>query len=287
MTILITGSSGFVGTDLSRRLSGVHRLIGLDINPPVYPIDCYIECDLSTNIPELNEHIDVCIHLASSVGGFLHNINNLDIAAINQRIDSNVMSMCIVNGCQHVVFFSSINVFEERQQFEHAPLKYNSTYATSKINSERFFENSCINLMIVRPTNIFGIQQTRMHKNFGESHVIPELLDKISAAQDELVVLGDGTQQRNFVHVSDISRFVIKNLGLDGKYYFNLRSNILITIAQLANELMIFRNKIVPIRYEKCFMEFEKMKIRNFPMSVPERFGWINSITTIQEGLNF
>ena len=295
MNILITGSSGFVGTDLTKRLINNHKVIGVDIQEPKYNPNKFVCWDLTQNRQEFvkelaKNRVDVIIHLASAVGGILYNNASHDIFDVNSAINRNVLHLCEIIGCDKFIFFSSINVFEDRQFYRHEPLTKLSTYAASKADAELRIESGYNisgkpkNYMIVRPTNIFGAEQHKIHETIGESHVIPDLLQKIDN-NEILEVFGDGSQVRNFVHVSDISKFIIRNLFFEKVHYFNLRSNITISIKELVDELLKFRDKTMQIKYLKEYLKFEKIHIQDFDMTIPEKFGWKCEINSIQDGL--
>lgn len=104
----------------------------------------------------------------------------------------------------------------------------------------------------------------KSHAKFGESHVIPDLLTKIESTETEIEVFGDGSQIRNFLHVDDITEFLTHILEIEGQHFFNLRSDILISIENLARELIEFTKKDISIRFLPDFMKYEQMRIKNF-----------------------
>ena len=144
-----------------------------------------------------------------------------------------------------------------------------------------FFSSWIENLTIIRPTNIFGKSQMKSHAKFWESHVIPDLLTKIAEAQDAIEVFWDGSQIRNFIHVDDINEFLLQILSLEWQYFFNLRSDILLSIGELAHELIEFSRKQVKIKFLPEFMKYEQMKICNFNTSYIESFGFRKVVDSI------
>ena len=290
MNILVTGSAGFVGSDLVPRLNALgHLTIGIDILDE-HLSKMFFRHNLEEPFPYDLPRVDVCIHLASSVGGIVFNVLQTDIAATNNKINETVIDLCHKTKCTKVVYFSTINVFERSEEFIHQKidtLDQYSNYAISKVEGEWLFEKSFDDLIIIRPTNIFGKYQVRRHTKVGESHVIPDLLKKIDDSQ-ELEVFGDGSQIRNFIHVSDITKFVVRNIiSINGRRYFNLRSDNTITIKQLVQDLLRSRLKSMPVKYLPVYLKYELFTIRNFDIDIPIRNKFEITVNSIIQGLEF
>ncbi len=286
MNILVTGSAGFTGQVLVEQLKKAdHHVIGIDIDLENQS-DTFIQHDLTQPFRD-KMNIDIVIHLASAVGGFLFNLKP-EIIEINDKINNNVLRICKNASCNHLIFFSSINVFEVNQSFVHDSLvsiDQKTPYAISKARWEFLFSKYIKNFMVIRPTNLFGKEQCRRYQKVGESHVIPDLLKKIEAG-GELIVFGDGTQVRNFLHVNDVCEFVKLNLSFSGQHFFNLRSEITITIGELAKILLEFLGKKTDIRFDHQFMSYELFRIPNFDLTIPKRYGFESKVMSIKEGLS-
>ena len=67
--ILVTGSSGYIGSHLCKMLSGKYEIHGLDIHEPVVPVDKFYKVDINRlfTIPDQTEPYDAVIHLAALV----------------------------------------------------------------------------------------------------------------------------------------------------------------------------------------------------------------------------
>ncbi|CAG1769814.1 partial dTDP-4-oxo-6-deoxy-D-allose reductase, partial [uncultured bacterium] len=204
--ILVTGAAGFIGQYLCEHLNAMGMsVIGLDKRDA--DLSCeFIRHDLTQTYAGRIE-ADICVHLASSVGGILfNNAAKADMIEYNASVNRGVIELLRAGGCQRMVFFSSINVFESNPTFDHGCIQAPpalTSYAMSKADGEREFSNVFEHFTVIRPTNVFGKRQIRTHDQFGESHVIPDLMKKIQES-DIVDVLGDGTQRRNFVLVQDL-----------------------------------------------------------------------------------
>lgn len=149
---------------------------------------------------------------------------------------------------------------------------------------ERLLAAQCQNFTVVRPTNVFGPHQPCAGAAVGESHVIPDLLRKL-AAPAPFEVLGDGSQRRNFLHVDDLVRFLIAVLAGPPRAWFNVRSDIELTIGALANRLMQATGQHRPIAYRPEFMSYEPAPIRPFDLSAARAVGWRPLVADLVDGL--
>lgn len=290
--VLITGCNGFIGKYMCNHfIANGLSVLGIDKHDVQASYNfTFLKADLSSEIVLNDVKIDHCIHLASDVGGILYNANDaVGMIDYNNNINKNLLTILNSSDCSKMVFFSSINVFENDKSFYHDEVLIKPSitpYAISKWEGETFFRNNISNLTIIRPTNVFGKMQTAMHDKVGESHVIPDLLKKISHS-NVINVLGDGTQVRNFVHVQDIVEYVFANLNFTGLNYNNLRSDMLITINTLVMELIKYASKECDVIYQKEYMKFEHFKIKNFDISPILKKGWHTKFNSIQDGLKF
>ncbi len=287
MRVLVTGSAGFLASWLIPTLQNAgHHVIGVDrINESISTER--ITHDLQIPLTDKMQ-FDSCIHLASSVGGFLFNAKQRDLLATEEIIAHNIIQLCHRSNCENFIFLSSINVFENSQiPDEHGELKVfnqKTPYAQSKARIEVLLQSQFDNLMILRPTNFFAAQQPRNHHEVGKSHVIPDLLHKIHTAEF-LEILGDGNQLRNFIHLSDISNFIVKNIARPGLQHLNLRSDLFLTILELARSLMEITGIHKKITYRPEYLQYEPVQISRFCQRRPRQLGWAPKIDSIAWGL--
>jgi UDP-glucose 4-epimerase len=287
MKILVTGSAGFLSSWLIPALQNAgHYVIGIDRIHENISTEC-ITHNLQMPLARKLE-FDSCIHVASSVGGFLFNAKEFDLLSTEETIAHNIIQLCRESNCENFIFLSSINVFENSEiPDEHDELKIfnqKTPYAQSKARIESLFQSQFQNFMILRPTNFFAVNQPRNHCEVGKSHVIPDLLQKIYN-EEFLEILGDGSQLRNFIHLSDISTFIIKNIARQGGHHLNLRSDLFLTILELARSLMEITGIHKKIAYRPEYLKYEPVQISRFSQIRPRQLGWIPEINSMACGL--
>lgn len=291
MNILVTGSSGFLGRWLTQDLKDLgHHVIGIDkvndFERDESPHSFY-HLDLRKPRPSISERIDIIVHLASSKGGFLRNWDDSDLIEDELAMIMSLRNLYKASGSQKLIYLSSINIFEcSGVQPEHAFCSEapRSAYAQAKLATEKYIERNFDCFSILRPTNFFGPLQPRLGKSYGQSHVIPDLIEKIKT-QSRIEVFGDGTQKRNFIHLSDLSNFIQKVFASNTPQYSHLRSKLVLSIKELVEILMREHDTIKPIDFRPEYMSYELMPLTSFESLSAHAIKWTPKVYSLAEGL--
>lgn len=252
MKILITGSTGMVGRNISQ-----YKLFeSMELLLPTR-----LQLDLSNFTATLkfikSSKPDFIIHAAGKVGGIIANMTeptnflvenvdigrNLIIAAKHCDIKKliNISSSCLYPR------FSK-NPINENQILKGELEPTNEGYALAKILALKLCEyihqeDSSFQYKTIIPCNLYG-----PYDKFDEnsSHLIPAVLNRIHNAKvnnsESIKIWGDGTARREFMHVRDLADFVafavtnftklpqVSNVGLGKDYsikeYYTAISNI-------------------------------------------------------------
>lgn len=233
MTILITGVAGFVGTNLTRKLlSQGHRIIGLDNfcrgnknnllefwNEELFH---FVELDL-VDYDILIENL-LQFHDKYTIDQVWHLAANSDIPAGVADIDVDfrntfMTTMNIVKSMKmlkigSLVFASTSAVYgdlgDKKINENAGPLMPISNYGAMKLASEALIsasvESFLNNAYIFRFPNVIGVPATH--------GVILDFIEKLKLEPTCLNVLGDGTQQKAYLHVDeliDAMCFIVSN----------------------------------------------------------------------------
>ena len=213
--ILITGGCGFLGWNLRQALSLDYDLYILDKIP--YELaqskllgithEQYIECDLRDSVDKLSECIesfDVIIHLAATSNTQEAKDNfsiDLDNSLKSTWVLAEAMKRASCN--PHVIFPSSQHVYghsASEPDLRDRKLLPVSSYGAAKIGAEAIFSaysmQGCLTATIVRLSNIIGPRE-----NYG---VLVDFIKRLKTNPNKLEIWGDGSQRRNFLHVSDL-----------------------------------------------------------------------------------
>jgi UDP-glucose 4-epimerase len=207
MRIAVTGSSGQVGSRLVAHLSKSHDVRGFDLRPG--PVSTSLDVAAPETISALRD-FDVIFHLAAAISV----PESVEDPSLYVR--SNVQGTVHVldaarRGDARVIFVSTAAVYGEPQGSpipETHPLNPTSPYGQSKATGEdfsRLFHRLYgLDVSIVRPFNIYSED---LKPDNPYSGVIAIFLRNARQGRP-LEIHGDGGQTRDFVHVSDVVRFL-------------------------------------------------------------------------------
>ena len=216
MRVLITGGAGFIGANLSDELlANGHAVTVLDdlstgkrSNLEGQDVELIIGSILDLDlITELAADVDAIVHLAarSSVPRSLE--NPIATHHANAGGTLHVLEASRAVGGRHVVMASSSSVYganPELPKRESAMTRPMSPYAASKLAAESYAlaygTSFNIPTLAFRFFNVFGRLQAAGHVY---AAVIPAFVDA-ALRGTTISVHGDGTQSRDFTHVSTV-----------------------------------------------------------------------------------
>ncbi len=218
-TIGITGCDGFIGKHLI-------ELIG---KSGKYDIRCF-KGDLlkEEDVKDFFKKgdIDMVIHLA---GAFFGDFNTL--LNVNFKTTENLVRIGTENGMRKIIFSSTGAVYGEpvnNASKESDPTKPNTYYGITKLFAEKIIELYSylrgLEYVILRFPNVYG--------EGNDKGVIFNFLRDIKE-KGAITVYGDGSATRDFLHVSDACRAIIKSINYKGSEIFNISNPTKISISGL------------------------------------------------------
>ena len=234
---VVTGANGLVGKALVRHLvaTGVDT-VAVD-HQATMNHDCqFVLADLrQSSALETLLHKDTCIfHMAARASvaisvqdpvGDFHN----NVAAFLEVLESARRADC------QVIFPSSSAVFNSDEPLPHTERAYTkptSPYGAAKLACEGYCAayHRCfdLNVKIARMFNVYGPEMNRF--------AIFDFIKKIKANPNEIEILGDGNQMRDYLYIDDTVEglVTIAESGVAGEDY-NLASGVPITSVELAS----------------------------------------------------
>lgn len=225
MKILLTGSSGFVGIYLSKKLNELgYTVVGIDKNYSENKyLNQFFQYDLSNlKFNEIKdksafENLDILIHCAAAKGDY--NLTSNDFYADNVKASEGVIKFAETFDIKNIIHFSTVSVYGHDNVLfnENADLNPNNPYGVTKLKSEnlfiKWFNLDSINnkLTILRPSVIYG------ENNFANMYNLLNQLNKKFP-----VSVGNGDYIKSMVAVENIVDITIFSLTkLEGLQIYN------------------------------------------------------------------
>ena len=255
MKILITGGTGFQGSNLASELMND----GWEVNI----LNLHSEKNL-TNVERFklqsanifwgsinDKHIvqdsmngvDIVIHTAAKIHVDDSIKNPTDYFYTNVMGTNNVLEIARKQNIP-VIHVSTCEVYgyQDNDLTEDCPLMPRSPYAASKAGADRmaysYHTTYDMNVCIVRPFNVFGPGQ----KDGECGAVIPRWTTDL-LNQRNITIYGNGNQSREFIHIADLVKaykkiinIMLNNNKLAGQV-INVGTGIDVTVNELAKKL--------------------------------------------------
>jgi len=239
MRILITGSSGQIGTNLALRLlADGHEVLGIDKRLNTWTDAFrYILQDLSGHYPAYATGIggvdyppsDLVVHLAAHAK--VHQL----VRQPHRALENMVMTFNVLEYCRQtqtpIIFSSSREVYGDIHRFstdeQHADFAYTeSTYSASKIAGEALIYSyaRCYGLayLVFRFSNVYG----RYDNDLGRmERVIPLFIERI--ARDAPITIYGPEKVLDFTYIDDCIEGIVQGiLALQGRRVQNQTINL-------------------------------------------------------------
>jgi len=242
---IVTGGAGFIGSHLVEKLIEENKeVLVLDnfstgrienLNQIRERRNLKVErCDLTKeNLVEKFKDAEIVYHLAANpeVRLLEPNVHFSNIIAT-----FNVLEAMRKNDVAKIVFTSSSTVYGDSEIIptpEEAPLKPISLYGAAKVGAEALISSYShsygFDAYIFRLANVIG-----KRSNHG---VIFDFIKKLKRNPKVLEILGDGTQRKSYIHVSDcISAIMhVKEKINNGYNVFNVGNTDSISVLEIAD----------------------------------------------------
>ncbi len=207
MKLLITGISGNIGNELSKRLEEEEiDFLGLDVVNNKMNSKKIIYNDI-TNLKNLLQEkklkkIDTLIHLASKIS-HENDVTKIGLESIDVNIKGTINLLNSLPNLKSMLFASSYMVYGIPLQNpikENHKLEPQNVYGISKAITEKYLQVFCkekrIELAIFRLMGIYGFSKHYTHQ------AIPIFIDKIKNNKRP-IIFGNGNQKRNHLYVDD------------------------------------------------------------------------------------
>lgn len=216
MRALVTGGAGFIGSHLVDRLiSGGYEVAVID-NLSSGSVENirrwlgerrfkFVKADLisPSRWASTFRGADVVFHFAANPEVRV-SVTEPDVHfRVNVQATFNVLEACRCFKVPHLVFASTSTVYGDAKRIptpeDYWPLKPISVYGAAKLACETLIETYSrlygLKSLVLRYANVVGPRMAH--------GVIADFVEKLRRDPERLEILGDGTQRKSYVHVSD------------------------------------------------------------------------------------
>jgi GDP-D-mannose 3', 5'-epimerase len=268
--VLVCGAGGFIGGHLVRKLKQEGAWVrGVDIKEHEFSnslADEFILGDLTEQSvvrSVLDMRFDEIYQLAADMGGagyIFTGENDANVMHNSASINLNILQQALKTGSKKIFYSSSACIYPSYNQTDPDnpkcsedsayPADPDSDYGWEKLFSERLYlafgRNHGMNVKIARFHNIFGPEGTWTG---GKEKAPAAICRKVAEAPDggSIEVWGDGKQTRSFLYIDECLEGVSRLMSSDLTGPFNIGSEEMVTLNQLAEMVIGISGKNVGI----------------------------------------
>ncbi len=293
MKVLVTGSSGQLGSYICEHLAGAHEVSGLDIVPSPYAStrDLTVPGDIRNEADAVRatRGVDSVVHCAAQVSVERSTEDPVGDAQANVIGTVNMLTASARSGVRRFVYVSSAAVYGNPRGVpipEDHPTEPMSNYGASKLAGERFTlafgHTTRMEVVAMRPFNFYSV---RADPSSPYSGVITKFVERVRKGKPP-VIEGDGLQTRDFIHARDVAAMAVRLLDAPSVsgMVFNCGSGRSTSILDLARTTVSVSGR----RLEPEFTDPRKGDIRHSLADVTrakEKLGFSPKVS-LEEGLS-
>lgn len=249
--ILVTGGTGLIGRPLVEMLieNGAKvRIASLDDRSRAHPQAQFLRLDLTdiNNCQDACRGMDYVFHLAGIKGSpKMTKERPASFFVPTILFNTNMMEAARRSGVKHYLYTSTIGVYAQAKVFYEDDVwksfpSENDKFAgwakrMGELQAEAYrIEYGWDKISIVRPANVYG-----PYDNFDPENamVIPSLIARALSGENPLVVWGDGSPVRDFIHARDVASGMMLAVEKGINIPVNLGSGTGVTIKQVAETI--------------------------------------------------
>lgn len=237
MNILITGSSGFVGTALLHHIkaSGTHDTIFLLSSQENDDFESFFyERDETGYHFEIPSQIDTLIHLGAWTPKTSAEANDIENSFSNILFTKSLLGK--MGRIKKIVFISTLDVYAPTSMaiIEDSKILPISLYGSSKLYCEDMVKawsiQNSVSCCILRLGHIYGAGEGKYKK------LIPVLIQQ-ALKNEPISIFSKGQEKRSFLNISDCADVIWKSAHDDSEGVFNVVSSKAFRVIDIAKKI--------------------------------------------------
>lgn len=298
--ILVYGASGFIGRNLFETLSkrkdfevfGTYRTNRFSANKRLFRVDLTRKKETVAAA----KGMDIVIHAAAITAGVKDVVSRPYIFVTdNAVINAHALQAAYDNGVAHFIFLSCSVMYQpdtrkpvKESDFDMREELHGNYFGPgwTKVYAEKLCEFYSrlgkTKFTVIRHSNIYGPYDKY---DLERSHVFGATIAKVLAARDEVFVWGAGREERDFLHVDDLVRFVECSFSAVRPPFdlVNVGIGKPVSVRTLVRKAITASGKSLAIRYDvskptiptRLFLDIAKAR---------KEYGWTPRIS-VDEGI--
>lgn len=243
--ILVTGSAGFIGSNVMKKLSGYEVVTNHNDSGRIH----------LQNIEQVMklDSVDTVIHLAGKIPW--RELSSNEFSDNNIKCTQNILEYSGKKNVKKIIYVSSYIYGKPKYcpVDEDHPVNPHTAYAESKYLAEKecidYCKRSNLDLIILRPFNVYG-------ESMRSGFLISNLINAVRSGKKLDIVNKDS--KRDFLHVDDFVELILKTIDYNSKLeIFNVGSGLSYSFEDIITKIeKISKNKL-DIHYDtdKNFIE--------------------------------
>ena len=305
INILICGATGFIGRNLLNVLSKnknyqihavFHKQRIFDV-PDAHNKIIWHQADLRNidSLPALLNNKDIVIQAAATTSGSKDIVNSPYLHVTDNAImNSLLLRQSMESKVKHFIFFSCTVMYQNSS----TPVKesdwdankeiYNKYFgvANTKIYIEKMLEFysgiSAMKTTAIRHSNIYGPFDKF---DFERSHVFGATISKTLKANKDILIWGNGEEERDLLYIDDLIAFVQNVIDNQVNKFriYNCGSCMKISIKNLVNKIIKESKKDLEIKYDLSKPTIKTSLLLNCNLAEKE-IGWKPRVS-LDEGI--
>lgn len=284
--VLVTGGTGMIGRELVQLLlnkGAIVRTASMDDPSRALPGTEFIKTDLThpDSCAKACQGQEIVFHLAGIKGSpKMMREQPASYFVPSLLFTTNMMEAARKAGVKNFLFTSSVGVYAPAEIFNEDDVwkslpSPNDLFGgwhkrTGELQAQAYsIQYGWNTISIVRPANVYG-----KYDNFDPENamVIPSLIHRAMKGEDPLVVWGDGSAIRDFIHARDVARGMLLVVEKGYNQPVNLGSGTGFTIKELVEIIVSHMEKKPKVIWDITKPGGDKKRLMNIERA--KSIGW-------------